>query len=204
MPDRGARGTVAAVKIGFFGGSFDPIHFGHLVAAQDALEQLGLDRLVLMPAAQAPLKPSEVAASAEDRLAMVRLAAGVHPRFEVSDHEVRRGGVNYTVDTVRHFRSLNSEDRLLWVIGADQLARLPEWREIGELVRLVEFAVLDRPGHPAGEECPVPGLRLHRVPGHAIDISSTELRERARRGLPLDCFVPQKAVEYIRERRLYL
>jgi len=92
------------VKIGFLGGSFDPVHFGHLLAAQDAFEQHRLDRLVIVPAAQAPLKPSESQSSAEDRLAMVRAATEWDTRFEVSDFELRKGGVSYTIDSARHFR----------------------------------------------------------------------------------------------------
>src|SRR5438876_6860821 len=104
LPAVCAGTSVRAVKIGFLGGSFDPVHFGHLMAAQDAYEQHKLDRLILVPAAQAPLKPNDVQSSAEDRLAMLRAATEWDKRFEISDVELRRGGVSYTVDSARHFR----------------------------------------------------------------------------------------------------
>jgi nicotinate-nucleotide adenylyltransferase len=191
------------VKIGFLGGSFDPVHFGHLMAAQDAYEQHGLDRLVIVPAAQAPLKPHEVQSSAEDRLAMIQAAVEWDSRFVVSDFELRRGGVSFTIDSARHFKSLYPNDQLYWVIGGDQLPQLHLWREIEELAKLVEFIFLERPGYPVKAAPEIPGLRLHRCDGHLLAISSTELRDRVRRSLSLDYFVPHKAIVYIRGHRLY-
>ncbi len=191
------------MKIGFLGGSFDPVHFGHLLAAQDAFEQFPLDRLVLMPAAQAPLKPNDVQSSAEDRLAMLRAATEWDRRFEVSDFELRRGGISYTIDTARHFRALHPHDDLYWVIGGDQLPNLHQWKDIGELAKLVQFIFLERPGYPVKARVEIPGLVLHRCDGHLLAISSTELRERTRRGRSLDYFVPHKAIVYIREQGLY-
>lgn len=191
------------MKIGFLGGSFDPVHFGHLIAAQDAYEQHRLDRLFLVPAAQAPLKPNDVQSSAEDRLAMLRSAVEWDRRFEVSDFELRKGGTSYTIDSVRHFRARFPDDQLYWIIGGDQLPKMHLWREIEELARLVEFIFLERPGHPVKATQTVPGLRLHRCDGHLVEISSTELRERVRRGLSLDYFIPHKAIVQIEEKRLY-
>jgi len=191
------------VKIGFLGGSFDPIHFGHLLAAQDAYEQHKLDRLIIVPAAQAPLKPNETQSTATDRLAMVRAATEWDTRFEVSDFELSRGGVSFTIDSARHFRALYPNDELYWVIGGDQLPKLHLWKDIGELVKLVEFIFLERPGYPVKATHDIPGLRLHRCDGHLLAISSTELRERTRRALSLDYFVPHKAIVYIRQKGLY-
>lgn len=200
------------MKIGFMGGSFDPVHCGHLIAAQDALERGGLDRLVFMPAAQAALKPGEVQASAEARLGMLRAAvagvggAGVgvgSGRFAVSDFEVRKGGVSYTIETVRAMRAEFPGDELAWVIGADQVERLHQWREIGELTGLVEFVALARPGWTTVTRTDIPGLRLRWCEGHLVEISSTEVRERVRAGLPVDWMIPHKTVEYIRENGLY-
>ena len=191
------------MKIGLLGGSFDPVHFGHLIAAQDALEQHKLDRLILVPAAQAPLKPNDVQCPAADRLAMVRAAVERDVRLEVSDYELSKGGVSYTIDTARHFQKQFPGDQLFWIIGGDQLPRLHLWRDIGELVKIVEFIYLERPGHPAKTHTTVPGLRLHRCDGHLIEISSTELRARIRRGLSPDYFMPRKAIELIREKSLY-
>jgi nicotinate-nucleotide adenylyltransferase len=191
------------VKIGFLGGSFDPVHFGHLMAAQDAYEQQKLDRLILVPAAQAPLKPTEVKSPAEDRLAMLRAAVEWDTRFEVSDYELRRGGVSYTIDSARHFRALYPSDELYWIIGGDQLPKLHLWKDIAELAGLVEFIFLERPGFPVKAQPAIPGLRLHRCDGHLLAISSTELRDRVKRDLSLDYFVPHKAIVYIREKGLY-
>ena len=201
MPE--AARTFRPVKIGLLGGSFDPVHFGHLLAAQDAYEQHHLDRLIFVPAAQAPLKPNDVQSSATDRLAMLRSAIEWDRRFEISDVELLRGGVSYTIDSARHFRALYPHDQLYWIIGGDQLPKLHLWREIGELAKLVEFIFLERPGFPLKATPDIPGLRLHRCDGHLLAISSTELRERTRRGLSLDYFVPHKAIVYIRQHDLY-
>ncbi len=198
-----SEGRFRAVKIGLLGGSFDPVHFGHLMAAQDAYEQHGLDRVVLIPAAQAPLKPHEVQSTGEDRLAMLREAVEWDDRFVVSDYEITRGGVNYTIDTVRHFWKLHPDDTLYWIIGGEQLPKLQQWGEIGELVSLIEFIFLERPGHEERAHPAIPGLRLHRCDGHLLEISSTELRDRVRKSLSLDYFVPHKAIVYIREHCLY-
>jgi nicotinate-nucleotide adenylyltransferase len=191
------------VKIGFLGGSFDPVHFGHLLAAQDAFEQHKLDRLIIVPAFQAPLKPNEAKSTPAERLAMIRAATEWDTRFEVSDFELTRGGVSYTIDSARHFRSLYPKDDLFWVIGGDQLPQLHLWKDIGELAGIVEFIFLERPGYPVKAAPSIPGLRLHRRDGHLLAISSTELRERTRRNLSLDYFVPHKAIVYIREQGLY-
>jgi nicotinate-nucleotide adenylyltransferase len=195
--------TLRRVKIGFLGGSFDPVHFGHLLAAQDAFEQHQLDRLFLVPAAQAPLKPSDVQSTAEDRLGMLREAVAWDRRFEISDLELRRGGISYTIDSARYFRAQFPNDRLYWIIGGDQLPKLHLWRDIQELAQLVEFIFLERPGYPVRAQPEIPGLRLHRCDGHLLAISSTELRDRTRRGLSLDYFVPHKAIVYIKEHNLY-
>lgn len=205
MPGRAApsRFAVLHVKIGFLGGTFDPIHFGHLLAAQDAFEQHKLDRLVIVPAAQAPLKPNETQSTSADRLAMVRAATEWDTRFEVSDFELSKGGVSFTIDSARHFRVLYPNDELFWVIGGDQLPKLHLWKDIESLAAIVQFIFLERPGYPVKAAPDVPGLRLHRCDGHLLAISSTELRDRTRRGLSLDYFVPHKAIVYIREKGLY-
>ena len=191
------------MKIGFLGGTFDPIHFGHLLAAQDAFEQHKLDRLVIVPAAQAPLKPNETQSTSADRLAMVRAATEWDTRFEVSAFELSKGGVSFTIDSARHFRALYPNDELFWVIGGDQLPKLHLWKDIESLAAIVQFIFLERPGYPVKAAPDVPGLRLHRCDGHLLAISSTELRDRTRRGLSLDYFVPHKAIVYIREKGLY-
>lgn len=191
------------MKIGFLGGSFDPVHFGHLLAAQDAYEQMGLDRLILVPAAQAPLKPNDVQSSPEDRLAMLHASVEWDKRFEISDLELRRGGVSYTIDSARYFRRTFPNDTLYWIIGGDQLPQLHLWKDVAELAQMVEFIFLERPGYPVKARPEIAGLRLHRCDGHLLAISSTELRERTRRNLSLDYFVPHKAIVYIKSHALY-
>lgn len=191
------------MKIGFMGGSFDPVHFGHLIAAQDVLEQFHLDRLFLVPAAQAPLKPNEVQSTADDRLAMLKAAVEWDRRLEISDYELTKGGISYTIDSVHHFRAIFPQDELFWVIGGDQLPLLHRWKDIGELVKLIDFVFLERPNHPAKPHQEIPGLRLHRCEGHLIEISSSELRRRVKLGLSLNYFCSQKVIAYIDQNRLY-
>ena len=191
------------MKIGFLGGSFDPVHFGHLIAAQDVYEQYKLDRLILVPAAQAPLKPNDVQSSTEDRWHMLQAACEWDQRLEISDYELRKGGMSYTIDSVRHFHAMFPNDELYWIIGGDQLPLLHKWKDISELVRMIEFIFLERPRHPSKPHTDIPGLRLHRCDGHLIEISSSELRQRVRAGLSLHYFCPQKVIAYIEEKKLY-
>jgi nicotinate-nucleotide adenylyltransferase len=174
-----------------------------LLAAQDAYEQHHLDRLILVPAAQAPLKPNEVCSPAEHRLAMLRAAVEWDKRFEVSDIELRRGGVSYTIDSARHFRAKYPGDQLYWIVGGDQLPKLHLWKDIVELAQIVQFIFLERPGFPIRAQPDIAGLKLLRCDGHLLAISSTELRERIRSGLSLDYFVPHKAIVYINQHSLY-
>jgi len=121
----------------------------------------------------------------------------------VVDFELRKGGVSYTIDSVRHFRARFPGDDLFWIIGGDQLSQLHLWKDIRELVTLTDFIVLERPGLAIKAEIDVPGLRLHRCHGHLLEISSTELRERARQGLPLDYFMPHQTIAYLHKKNLY-
>ena len=179
------------------------MHFGHLLAAQDVYEQCRLDRLFFVPAAQAPLKPQDMQASPDDRRAMLQAAIEWDRRFEISDVELQRGGVSYTIDSARHFRAAFPHDELFWIIGGDQLPQLHRWRGIAELAALLEFIFLERPGHAAKPAPAIPGLRLHRCDGHLIEISSSELRRRVRAGLSLHYFCPQKVIAHIETRQLY-
>ncbi len=134
---------------------------------------------------------------------MLRAAVEWDRRFEISDFELRKGGVSYTIDSVLHFRMLYPDDELFWIVGGDQLPQLHLWKDIGELARMIEFIFLERPGYPVKAAPDIPGLRLHRCDGHLLAVSSTELRERARLGLSLDYFVPHKTIVHIREKGLY-
>jgi len=191
------------VNLGFLGGRFDPVHGGHLDAAQDACTQHQLDRVVFVPTAQVPHQSQRIHAAAADRLAMLRLALAARPQFAISDFELGQPGASYTIDSVRHFRGLHPTDRLFWIIGSDQLTRLHEWKNIHELAVLIEFIVLTRLGHSRPPAGAIPALRVHPCDGRVNETSATELRARVKRGLPL-AGVPDAVAEYIARRRLYL
>ncbi len=192
------------MKHGYLGGSFDPIHHGHLIAARDALEQLGLESVVFLPAANAPLKARAPQASAADRLAMIQLAIADSPGLRASDMEIRRGGTSYTHETVAALRERHPEAEPVWIIGEDHLATLPDWRRAEELVNQAAFACLRRPGsRPAVPTDRLPGLRLRLIDAHQVQISSTEIRARLRENRCCRYFLPDSVLNFINERKLY-
>ena len=192
------------MKIGLFGGTFDPVHIGHLAAARDAAGQLGLDRVILIPAARAPFKEALIAAGGDERLAMLRAAVGHDRLFEISDFELRRGGVSYTIDTVRHFREQLPDTELYLIVGADQWGRLAEWKDARELVKEVTVVVVERPGSELGTPpAGIGDLRWQRCEGHRLDVSASDIRARIREGRPVDSLVPPAVAAHIRERKLY-
>jgi nicotinate-nucleotide adenylyltransferase len=189
-------------KLGLFGGSFDPVHLGHLLVAQAAFEELGLARLFFIPAAQSPFKPGAEPAPAAARLAMLRLALAGESHFEIDDQEVRRGGVSYTIDTVRSYRRQFPESELFYLIGADHAAQLPQWREALELARLVQFVIIARPGQAtAGPAAP---FQARPLQGFPLALSSSQLRARTKADLPIRNLVAPPVAEFIRNNHLYL
>lgn len=204
----------SAMRIGILGGSFDPVHRGHLGVARAVADALALERVLLLPAAQAPLRDAGVRASGERRAEMLRLAVAElaerdgERRLEVDETELRRGGVSYTVDTLRALRAARPGDEFTWIVGADQLARLGSWREPAELARLAEWAAYARPGHDWAEltAAGLAGFRVRRVEpaaGALWDISSSAVRARLARGEDVRGLLPDKVVEYLRETGLY-
>jgi nicotinate-nucleotide adenylyltransferase len=196
------------MRIGIFGGTFDPPHVGHILAASDAIDALALDRVVFIPAAEQPLKAGVIVAGARDRLAMVSLAIRGDPRFVVDAIEIERGGVSFTVDTLRALRDRWREDRelaLFLLLGQDVLATLPKWRDPGAVAGLAELAILTRAGRGAeGDAVAGPQVGGGRVvPTRRVDVSSTEIRERVAAGKSIHGFVPDAVLEYVAERRLY-
>jgi nicotinate-nucleotide adenylyltransferase len=190
------------VRIGILGGTFDPPHVGHLLAATDAVEALALDQLLFIPASEQPLKAGLGAAPAKDRLAMVRLMAGHDVRFGVDAIEVDRGGLSYTVDTLRTLRERWQGAvpvALFLLIGADVAATLPQWRDPQAIAGLAEIVMLTREG--GGEELP-PGV-TRRIRTRRVDVSSTEVRARVRAGKSIRGFVPDAVAEYIATTGLY-
>lgn len=176
-------------RVGLYGGSFNPVHFGHLWVARAAREELGLDRVVFVPAARSPFKPGASMAPGAARLRWLRLALAGCPGCEIDTFELDRGGVSYTIDTVRHYRQAHPDSALFYLIGADHLPQLAKWREAEALAELVEFVVVPRPGEESGV-APVP-FRLHWLRGIPIGVSSSEIRRRLAAGLPIEWLAPQ-------------
>ena len=189
-------------RIGLFGGSFDPVHQGHLLVAQAAVEELGLERLFFIPAAQSPFKPDHQPAPATERLRLLRLALAGKTNYEVDAQEIQRGGISYTIDTVRDYARRFPAAELFYLIGADNVPMLPQWREAAELARGVEFVVIPRPGQPAATF--PPPFRGRQLAGFPFGVSSSQIRARVQAGLQVDQLVPPAVAEAIRNNRLYL
>lgn len=136
----------AKLKIGLYGGSFDPVHLGHLLVAQAACEEAGLQRLFFIPAAQSPFKPGTMPTPAAERLRLLRLALAGKNHCEIDEQEIKRGGISYSIDTVRDYARRFPEAELFYLVGADHVPSLPKWREAEELARLVQFLAIPRPG----------------------------------------------------------
>ncbi|MDB6109932.1 MAG: nadD [Pedosphaera sp.] len=189
-------------KIGLYGGSFDPVHLGHLLVAQAALEEVGLERLFLVPAAQSPFKPGTTSTPAAERLRLLRLALAGQTRCEIDEQEIKRGGVSYTIDTVRDYVRRFPQAKLFYLIGADHVPSLAKWREGEELARAVEFVALPRPGQP---EAPfAPPFRGRTLKGFPLGVSASEIRARVKAGLPIEHLVVPAVAEAIRNYHLYL
>jgi nicotinate-nucleotide adenylyltransferase len=186
------------VRLGIFGGSFDPPHVGHLLVVADAFDALRLDHVVFVPAGVQPLKTGQAVATPEHRLAMVRLLVGDDPRFSVDPIEIHREGLSYTVETLAAFAERHARAERFFLVGADVLAAFGKWREPGRVMRLATLAVMMR----EGEHGSVPEGAV-RVETRRVDVSSTEIRERVRTGRPIRGFVPEAVEAYIAAQRLY-
>lgn len=182
-------------KIGIYGGSFDPIHHGHLILAREALETLQLAEVIFVPAAQSPHKPDQEPAPAEVRWEMLQAAIADERGFSVSRLEINRPAPSYSVETVETLRAVATETEFCFLIGQDNLAKLPEWHRFDELRRLVQFVVLDRTG--VDIEYPYPAIR------RKIDISATTIRKRVASGQSIRYLVPEAVERIIRRENLY-
>lgn len=187
------------MRVGLLGGTFDPPHVGHWLAAVDAHEALELDRLVFVPAAQQPLKLDRTSAPADDRLAMVRAMVGDDPRFDVDPIEIDRSGLSYTVETLEAYRARGVSD-LHFLVGADALTTFDRWREPDRVQTLARLVVLrrgtDEPDVP-------PGVRARVLASRRVDVSSTEVRARVRAGRSIRGFVPAAVEAYVTAAGLY-
>jgi nicotinate-nucleotide adenylyltransferase len=203
-------GIDVSMKKGILGGTFDPIHNGHLVVAEEVRRRLSLDEVIFVPAGCPRLKPAEPLATPEQRVHMVHLAISGRPYYKLSTIEVERPGPSCSVDTVATLRGqLGKEGELYFVLGQDNLAELPRWREPERLVKLCRLVAVPRPGQPLPDlealEALVPGLAesLIRLEAPHIDISASDIRERVSRRLPIRHLVPEAVASYIEEQGLY-
>lgn len=199
------------MKIGVFGGSFNPVHYGHLILAEHAADAAGLDEVILIPAYESPFKMGTGGEISEHDLEMVRIAASGNRRFKVSQYEVIRKKTSYTVDTLRELsRRLEPSDRLYFIMGADSFCSLEKWRGVPEMMENYSFVVGRRPGCSGGiVEETAEKFRAEYdadiiiVPIPQVDISSTDIRERVSEGRSIRYLTPDSVVEYIKEHGLY-
>jgi nicotinate-nucleotide adenylyltransferase len=199
-------------RIGIIGGSFDPVHMGHLIVAQDAVEHLELSEIIFIPAAIPPHKQHLQQAAAEHRVNMLGRALETEIRFSVSDIEVQRGGVSYTIDTVRALKAMHPKAEIVLIVGSDTLVDLHNWYKIDELLALCEFATFLRPGEDSpqtiADKVKLPAeakarLMDNLVKAHRVEVSSTEIRMRVAEGLSIRYLVPPEVEMYIFEHNLY-
>jgi nicotinate-nucleotide adenylyltransferase len=192
-----------AQRLGVMGGTFDPIHHGHLVAASEVAQFFMLDEVVFVPTGQPWQKDDRKVSASEDRYLMTVIATASNPRFSVSRIDIDRGGPTYTIDTLRDLRAERGEGaELFFITGADALSRMMSWQDVNELFELAHFVGVTRPGHRlTGDGLPDDRVSLLEVP--ALAISSTDCRQRVATGLPIWYLVPDGIVQYIAKRRLY-
>lgn len=187
-------------RIGILGGTFNPIHIGHLAIAQLAAQKLQMDKVIFVPCCLPPHKPSNTVISAADRLRMVGLAIEGNPLFSVADLEIKKGGRSYSVDTVEYFYKKFSRDcKIYFIIGADALTGLSGWRRVEDIMKMASFVVINRKGSGHAEV----GKRIRFLDMPAIDISSSEIRRRLRAGESVKYLMPEGVINYIRRKKLY-
>jgi len=187
------------MKIGILGGTFNPIHIGHLILAEEAREKLGFDKIVFVPTNLAPHKDIADVVSAQDRYKMVKLAIKDNKHFSVSDIEIKREGRSYTIDTLRELKRMYLKDELYFIIGSDLLKYLDDWKDLKEIIKMVSFIAATRPGYPLEK---IPSY-ISTVPIRAVDISGFEIRKAIKENKSFRYLVPEAVFDYINEKRLY-
>ncbi len=190
-------------KIGVMGGTFDPIHHGHLVAASEVADRFGLDEVVFVPTGRPWQKSDEEVLSPEHRYLMTVIATAANPRFTVSRVDIDRPGLTYTRDTLADLHAAEPSAQLYFITGADALAKIMSWQNVGEILSLAHMVGVTRPGYPLDDpDLPDGAVTIIEVP--AMAISSTDCRDRVRRGEPVWYLVPDGVVQYIGKYQLYL
>lgn len=187
------------MKIGILGGTFNPIHIGHLILAEEMREKLGLNKVIFVPAYLAPHKDNTETADPRYRLEMIRLSISPNRFFSVSDIEIKRKGSSYTIDTLKVFRKKFSKADVYFITGSDLLNYLDEWKDLNQIIKLVRFVVATRPGYPLAD---IPSY-IKTVDIRAVDISAFEIRRNIRQGKSFRYLVPDPVFEYIHKHKLY-
>ncbi len=203
MRSRARRTGYLEVRLGVFGGTFDPPHVGHLLLAADARDALNLNRLIFVPTSAQPLKVETPAvASAQDRLEMVRLVVADDANYQVDDAEIDRKGLSYTVDTLEHLSARYAGAEFFLLLGQDALESFPQWKDPGRIRELATLAVMQRSG-TQGARASAAAKGAITVSTRCVDVSSTEIRERVRAGQSIKGFVPESVERFIDARGLY-
>ena len=187
------------MKIGILGGTFNPIHIGHLILAEEVREKLSLDRIIFVPAYLPPHKDNSDIARASLRLAMVKLAIKGNRYFLTSDMEIKRDGRSYTIDTIKEFKRAYQQDELYFIIGSDLFKYLDDWKDLDEIIKIVRFVVATRPGYLL-EKIP---SHITTIPIRAVDISGFEIRKAIKENKSFRYLVPEAVLKYINKNRLY-
>ncbi|MGO1401965.1 MAG: nicotinate-nucleotide adenylyltransferase [Flaviflexus sp.] len=189
-------------RIGIMGGTFDPIHHGHLVAASEVQYRFGLDEVIFVPTGEQPYKQDRDVSPAENRYLMTVIATASNSRFSVSRVDIDRPGLTFTIDTLRDLREIYPDDEFFFITGADVLPQILEWKDSDELWELAHFVGVNRPGHSlVTDGLPLDDVTVLEVP--AMSISSTDVRRRENAGIPIWYLVPDGVVQYIRKYGLY-
>lgn len=187
-------------RIGVFGGTFDPIHNGHIMIAEEVFKELSLDKIIFVPANIPPHKLHTKIANAEDRYNMTKLAVGYNENFEVSDIEINRQGPSYSIDTIKGLKkNFNDTAEFYFIIGSDSIPELKYWKDVNGLLKIAKFVVVNRPRY-SFKGIPKGALRIQL---RGIDISSSKIRNRIREKESIDSMVPEDVKKYIIKRRLY-
>ncbi|MCK5306164.1 MAG: nicotinate-nucleotide adenylyltransferase [Candidatus Omnitrophica bacterium] len=188
------------MRVGVLGGTFDPVHLGHIFLAKEVIKKLVLDKVIFMPAASAPLRQEKVSAPGEDRYQMLKFATGDSVNFEVSRFEIDKGGISFTVDTLEALKgSLQKEDELFFIAGSDVNCELSRWKDFDKICKLAGFILVKRPDFQSSD-CP---KGVITVDINALDISSSKIRKLIRSNRSYDKFVSDKVYRYIKEKGLY-